>query len=287
MAGVILRTAGGTLLFAIFLWLVRIDDYRVAGMMLTFPMLNGIGLVAAGENAERLTKSMVPVITLNGAMCFLFASALVSWETARAYPGTLTALATALWVGVYAVLQARDVTFARSSSMLAYAAGCALASLAATYWLWPACMAISGGTAVRPGGLAGVVEGWPTIVLFAASLAIAFGVAHSYQHAHAAIGRLAALPMVPLFGLYTVATVAAADPEGLAKLEVMRSLVLIGWIIALVFVVALSHYVASTAFAPWGGFKRITALFVGWALCLGCIVASAKVAAAVSACTSG
>ena len=53
MAGVILRTAGGTLLFIAFLWLVRVDDYRVAGMMLTFPMLNGIGLLGAGLHAER------------------------------------------------------------------------------------------------------------------------------------------------------------------------------------------------------------------------------------------
>ena len=55
-------------------------------MMLTFPMLNGIGLVGAGANAERLTKAMLPVITLNGAMCFLFAWTLAASETARAHP---------------------------------------------------------------------------------------------------------------------------------------------------------------------------------------------------------
>ena len=78
-------------------------------MMLTFPMLNGIGLVGAGANAERLTKAMVPVITLNGAMCFLFALALTESETARAHPAALTALAAVLWLCVYAVLETRNV----------------------------------------------------------------------------------------------------------------------------------------------------------------------------------
>jgi hypothetical protein len=83
MAGVLLRTAGGTLLFVAFLWMVRVDDHRIAGMLLTFPMLNGIGLVSARANAKQLSKSMLPVIALNGLMCFLFVAALIAWEPAR------------------------------------------------------------------------------------------------------------------------------------------------------------------------------------------------------------
>jgi hypothetical protein len=285
MAGVLLRTAGGTLLFVILLWLVRIDDYRVAGMMLTFPMLNGIGLVAAGANAERLTKAMLPVITLNGVMCFLFAWILTASETARSHPALMTMLAVLAWLGVYAALEARNIAFARNATMTAFAAGCALASLAVTYWLWPACASVPTAAVVRPGGLAGVMEGWVTIGLFAASLAIVFGFAHRFQNAHAAIGRLAALPMVPLFGLYTVATVLGPDPAALGKLETMRSMVLIGWAFALLFVVALSRYVMRSAFASSSAFNRLAALIAGWALCLGCIVASAKIADQLAACT--
>jgi len=285
MAGVLLRTAGGTLLFVILLWLVRIDDYRVAGMMLTFPMLNGIGLVAAGANAERLTKAMLPVITLNGVMCFLFAWILTASETARSHPALMTMLAVLAWLGVYAALEARNIALARNATMTAFAAGCALASLAVTYWLWPACASVPAAAVVRPGGLAGVMEGWVTIGLFAASLAVVFGFAHRFQNAHAAIGRLAALPMVPLFGLYTVATVLGPDPAALGKLETMRSMVLIGWAFALLFVVALSRYVMRSAFASSSAFNRLAALIAGWALCLGCIVASAKIAAALAACT--
>ena len=285
MAGVLLRTTGGTLLFVAFLWLVRIDDYRVAGMMLTFPMLNGIGLVAAGANAERLTKAMLPVITLNGAMCFAFASALVWSQTARKHPGALTALAAVLWLGVYAVLEVRDIAFARRSSMFAYVAGCAAASAAITYLLWPWCAPDTGQAVVRAGGVAGVLEGWVTILLFAASLAIVFWFAHRFQHAHAAIGRLAALPMVPLFGLYTVATVLEPDPAALAKLETLRSMILVGWMLALAFAVALAAFVSRTAFAPSGTFKHMTALLIGWGLCLGGIVVSAKFAPMLAGCT--
>ena len=93
MVSVLLRTAGGTALFVAFLWLVRIDDYRVAGMMLTFPMLNGMALVSAGANARQTGQSMVPIVTLNGVMCFLLALAFAWSDTARAHPLALTMLA--------------------------------------------------------------------------------------------------------------------------------------------------------------------------------------------------
>jgi hypothetical protein len=287
MAGVLLRTAGGTLLYVFFLWLVRIDDYRVAGMMLTFPMLNGIGLLGAGENAERQIKSMLPVITLNGAMCFLFAWILVASEFARSHPALVTALAVLAWLGVYAVLEIGNIAFARNATMTVFAAGCAVASLAITYWLWPACTSVPAATVVRSGGLAGVMEGWATILLFATSLAIFFGFAHRFQHAHAAIGRLAALPIVPLFGLYTVATVLESDPAALGKLETMRSMILIGWAFAMVFAVLYARYVMRSASAGSSTLVRATLLIAGWALCLGCIVVSARIATALSVCGLG
>lgn len=285
MAGVILRTAGGTLLFAVFLWLVRVDDYRVAGMLLTFPMLNGIGLLGAGPNAERLAKSMTPVVALNGVMCFALTWVLAQSPTARAHPGLLIALTTMAWFGVYAVLETRNVAFTRSSSLAAFAAASVVACLAITYWLWPPCASVPTSAVLRAGGLAGVMEGWATVALFAASLAIFFGFAHRFQHAHAAIGRLAALPIVPLFGLYTAATVLWSDPAAPAKLETMRSMVLIGWMIAVVFVVVFSQYLAFSTSRGHGAWQRVAGLIAGWALCLGCIAGSAKIATVLAACS--
>jgi hypothetical protein len=285
MAGVILRTAAGTALFVAFLWLVRVDDYRIAGMMLTFPMLNGIGLVGAGANAERLTKAMLPVITLNGAMCFLFTGILATSQSARAHPAAVTAVAVAGWLGVYAWLENKGMAFASSASMGVFAVCAAAATPAVTYWLWPSCAADPVAAVVRAGGWVGVMDGWVTIVLFAASLAIFFGFAHRFQDAHAAIGRLAALPMVPLFGLYTVATVVGSDPTALAKLEALRSMVLIGWTFAMGFAVVFAYYVVRAAQAKSGTPALAAALVAGWALCLGCILTSAKIATSLAGCS--
>jgi hypothetical protein len=286
MAGVILRIAAGTLLYVAFLWLVRIDDWRIAGMMLTFPMLNGIGLVSAGGNSDRLTKAMMPVITLNGLMCFLVATALATWDVARSHPLAVTGAAAAAWLAVYSVLEARNLAFARTATLDVFVVGCAIATAAVTYWFWPGCVALlPAGSSVRSGGFAGVIENWVTILLFALSLALLFGFAHRYSHAHAAIGRLAALPAVPLFGLYTVGTVAAADAAGLAKLQTMQSMVLVGWIIAAAFAVAFSRYVmvaARTGSAMW---TRVAALILGWVICLALIVGAARVASTLSACS--
>ena len=284
MVSVLLRTAGGTLLFVAFLWLVRVDDYRVAGMMLTFPMLNGMALVSAREHAHKTGQSMVPIVVLNGAMCFLFALALAWSDTARAHPVPLTALAAVLWLCVYAVLEGRNVMMPWGGATAVFAAACVMASVAITYWLWPACTPLAAQVPVRAGGLAGVLDSWIRIALFALSLFIVFVVAHFYRDAHAAIGRLGALPIVPLFGLYTVASVLASDPAAIPKLETMRSMVLIGWMIALVFAVVLATYVARTSSVRSGMLGHLAALVAGWAICLAGIVAVARIATAYWGC---
>lgn len=284
MAGVILRTAAGTALFVAFLWLVRIDNWRVAGMMLTFPMLNGMALVAAREHARKTGQSMVPIVTLNGVMCFALALALAWSDTARAHPLALTLLAAVLWLCVYAVLETRNVMIPWGWETAVFAAGCVMASVAITTWLWPACTTLANEAPVRAGGLAGVVDSWFRIALFALSLFIVFVVAHFYRDAHAAIGRLGALPIVPLFGLYTVASVLASDPAAIPKLETMRSMVLIGWMIALVFAVVLAAYVARTSSPRSGTLGHLAALAVGWAICLAGIVASARMTMTFTGC---
>jgi hypothetical protein len=285
MAGVLLRTAGGTLLYVAFLWFVRIDDWRVAGMMLTFPMLNGMALVSARENANASGQSMVPIVTLNGVMCFLFALALAWSETARAHPLAITLVATVLWICVYMVLE-KGNAIVPVRAWLAYGAAWTVATVALTIWLWPACTTAAAASPFRTGGLAGVMDSWVRILLFAGSLLVVFAFAHVYRDAHAAIGRLGALPIVPLFGLYTVASVLAADPAAAAKLETMRSMVPVGWLFALIFAVAIAAYVANTSRGKPAPFKHLAALLIGWALCLGAIAASARIAPLIAGCAA-
>jgi hypothetical protein len=285
MAGVILRTAAGTALFVAFLWLVRIDDYRVAGMMLTFPMLNGMALVSAAEHARKTGQSMVPIVVLNGVMCFLFTLALAWSDAARAHPIALTVLAAVLWLCVYVVLETRNVMVPWGWATAAFAAACVVVSVAITYWLWPACTIFANEAPVRAGGLAGLLDSWVRIALFALSLFVVFAVAHFYQDAHAAIGRLGALPIVPLFGLYTVAGVLASDPAAVPKLETMRSMVLAGWMIALVFAVVLAVYVARTSSPQSRPLGHLATLIVGWGLCLAGIAVSARLATTLAGCS--
>ena len=122
-------------------------------------------------------------------------------------------------------------------------------------------------------------------VLFALSLFVVFVVAHLYRNAHAAIGRLGALPIVPLFGLYTVASVLAADPAAVPKLETMRSMVLVGWMIALVFAIVLAAYVARTSSTRSATLGHLAALIIGWAICLVGIAASARLATTLAGCS--
>jgi hypothetical protein len=285
MAGVILRTAAGTALFVAFLWLVRIDDYRVAGMMLTFPMLNGMALVSAREHARKTGQSMVPIVVLNGAMCFLFTLALAWSDVARAHPIALTALAAVLWLCVYAVLETRNIMVPWGWATAVFAAACVMVSVAITTWLWPGCTMFASEAPLRAGGLAGVLDSWIRIALFALSLFVVFVVAHFYRDAHAAIGRLGALPIVPLFGLYTVAGVLASDPAAVPKFETMRSMVLIGWMIALVFAIVLAAYVARTSTPQSRPLRHLAALIFGWGLCLAGIAVSAKLATTLAGCS--
>jgi hypothetical protein len=245
-----------------------------------------MALVSARENAWATGQSMVPVVVLNGTMCFLFTLALAWSGTARAHPLALTLLATALWICVYGWLEMRNVV-APARVWVGFSALCVALSVALTYWLWPACAEILRDAPVRAGGMAGVLEGWARIALFAISLLIVFAVAHFYRDAHAAIGRLGALQIVPLFGLYTVASVLASDPDAVPKFETLRSMVLIGWMIALLFAVLLAAYVARTSQPKSGASRHLAVLILGWALCVGAIAVFARTIPALAGCAAG
>src|SRR5262249_22203022 len=66
----ILKAVLGTGLFALILWCAQSRNPRVAGMMLTFPALNGLGLLTAESHDPHLmARAMLPMIALNGLLC--------------------------------------------------------------------------------------------------------------------------------------------------------------------------------------------------------------------------
>jgi tetrahydromethanopterin S-methyltransferase subunit E len=66
----------------------------------------------------------------------------------------------------------------------------------------------------------------------------------------------------------------------------MRSMVLVGWMFALLFAVLLAAYVANTARGKPTPLEHLAALIIGWSLCLGAIAASARLAPLFAGCTA-
>src|SRR5262249_42776955 len=66
----ILKAVVGTCLFTMILWCAQSNRPRAAGMMLTFPVLNGLGLLMAeSHDLHLMAQAMFPMIALNGLLC--------------------------------------------------------------------------------------------------------------------------------------------------------------------------------------------------------------------------
>src|SRR5215471_10110029 len=66
----LLKAVVGTCLFAVILWCAQSSNPRAAGMLLTFPALNGLGLLMAeSDNLHLMGRAMLPMIALNGLLC--------------------------------------------------------------------------------------------------------------------------------------------------------------------------------------------------------------------------
>ena len=60
-------------LFILILWCAQSRHPRAAGMMLTFPALNGIGLLTAeGHDLYLMARAMIPMMALNGLLCTMY-----------------------------------------------------------------------------------------------------------------------------------------------------------------------------------------------------------------------
>src|SRR5688572_30116099 len=72
----------GTLAFLLIGYLGSSSDKRVAGVMLTFPVLNGIGpLTSPDKDPIAVAGAMMPMIALNALLFFCFITAFLSGRT--------------------------------------------------------------------------------------------------------------------------------------------------------------------------------------------------------------
>jgi hypothetical protein len=282
------RVAAGTTLFVLVLAAVQSRDARVAGMMLTFPALNGISLMMAQVADKRaMARAMLAVIALNGwlglAYIAVFAglfAALGSDAVRWVWP--LSALTFVTWLVVCGLLS-RAAPWGERAVLWGFVV--VTPGLIALWWVvCPLARDVPG-----DGGLGGLLAAHGArIALFAATLALLLAAAQWLGATHTLIGRLGAFPLLPLFSLATIAEAAQAGRGGIDRLLALRPAMLLGLLLAMAFAWIYSGFLMALSrrgLSPsrwWLG--ALTGLVGGWIVTAALIFASMAAVAAIEGC---
>jgi hypothetical protein len=222
------------IIFGAFLYFVSgIRMHRAAGMMLTFPALNGITL-AFSPNALSLASGMLPMIAVNGLLCLafiqLFEVISSHWPQQRWIGRYLFFLGCAIWYGASRMTIPVPITWQSP-----FIAGYAILAVAVTIVLWynrP--VAKAGGIRVPILNFLKDQKLWGRIGLFEGIFIAVLAFDHWGSTIFA--GQLGAAPLLPLFGLAVIAE--GTDP--VQKLKRVKISILLGPIFAMSFVFVLA-----------------------------------------------
>lgn len=274
MAELAAKVVFGTALFVVVLWIAQ-HRPSAAGMMVTFPALNGIGLLFADPpELEEVAGAMLFLPVINAALCVLYLNLFESWgKSARQSPTAISfALLGILGVGWFflAWLITNNDWKVGPGYDLVYALGAALA-----------------GAGIIAASLRRQTEGPGTnetvpfaaiigrnrlrILLFMLTLALAV-VAHRLTNSSAVLGVLSALPLVGMFSLHAVAANDSLSPaQRYSDLNAMRDGVWFGPTIAITFIMVfwrcleqIAQFTSGLAYMALGSLL----LIVGWAICM-------------------
>ena len=198
LLALILKLALGTLAFAWILWTVRNVNPRAVGMTLTFPALNGIVLLTITDKVvSEMVLAIFPLMLFNGFLPAVFIA------LRRRVPEWLAiALCLLLWVLLASLLEWQAVWPYRGA--LAAIAAILVVVCAAGAFRALRSMGVPAPTLQeRSTGVADFLrERGARIFWFFVSLVIVSTVAYVFRDAHSLVGRLSALPLVPLFVLH-------------------------------------------------------------------------------------
>jgi hypothetical protein len=200
LSALLLKLVLGTLAFVWILWTVRDVNPRAVGMTLTFPTLNGVVMLSVTDKlVSEMVLGIVPLMFFNG---FLPAMFLALRRRLDGRQGLAIAICLMLWAALAALLEWQALWPHRRALALAatvlilICAGWAFVTLRALDKPEPAA---TGSAAALPEFLR---ERKPRIAWFFVSLLIVSSVAYALRDAHSLIGRLSALPLVPLFVMH-------------------------------------------------------------------------------------
>lgn len=246
-----LKALLGACLFLLILWCAQHRQPRAAGMMLTFPAINGLGLLTA-ETADPvvIARAMIPMIALNGVLCALYILALrqpgavLPSLPPRLKAGVVVSGCLVLW-GAFALAVAPWVQalLVSSSQVLLFLGGYALlGGLATALWLW---LPVRPATGSRQ-SFVGVLQA--NVVRVGVMLGLLVLVMLLARHgAEAWAGRFSAFPLIPFYSLLALAPRHADHHEAAVRLGVVGSTVLFGPVLAIAFVWGFAYYLTALA----------------------------------------
>lgn len=227
----LVKLALGLAVFVALGYLGRFYDKRLAGVLLTFPILNSIGIVT-GDDPLAVADAVYAVVVFNGLILFFmigFCERLT--PMAGASDNTKLVVRVAVWAAIWAICAPLITAFRDDLPGIAsiLALQIALAALAVVF-VWAPPQTATNGGAPRlslSGHLRALVELWGNasgivrMGLFVLCCGLLFLAAHFYTSKW--VGMFSA---VPLPGLFAIATLSVMNAQEDFKL--MRDTVLIG-----------------------------------------------------------
>ncbi len=291
MAGatsLVARVTAGTALFILVLAAVHSSDARIAGMMLTFPALNGISLMLAPVTDKRsMARSMLASIALNGVVGVGYIVALslaARWalDGAAHWVWPLSGLAFTAWLIVCWGMSRGPPIIDR----MLFRGFVALAPVLVVLW-WVTCP-IARASPAGDGAAALVWTHAIRIVLFALTLALLLAACEWLGATNAVLGRLGAFPLLPLFSLATIAEGESTATGGMARLAAAKPAMLLGLLLAMAFVWVYASFLDRLGRATPSRLRRWTSalagLIAGWIVCAGVIFASMSAVKLIEGC---
>jgi hypothetical protein len=280
IAVAILKLALGTSFYIVLISVARLFP-TAAGMMLTFPALNGLTLVAAPqrENVAGATRTMLFMPVLNCLLCALYVFAFL-WLNPKGALFELIAALGVIWVIIAGSLVLQKVEIRCKRNQLVYVCVCTLALVILL-------LAFVGYTPERtPISTSDsnwwqfMEQNWGKLALFAICLTTVILVSDflslwfSSSLISRLLGVLGGFPLVPFFGLYTV-----AYPEGKSvgeRLDAFGSFAVSIWfgpVVAFGFIILFSEHLLRRGRYEHGQWlTRFAWAFPFWAGCFGVII---------------
>jgi hypothetical protein len=270
----ILKAVLGTCLFTLILWCAQSNNPRIAGMMLTFPALNGLGLLTAQSyDLHLMARAMLPMIALNGLLCATYITAQrqllgrLPHLSPKVTVWTLLGACVVLWGGMALwVAPLVEPYLVSARQVMAFICAYAVGSVPLTACLlwspvhehgrrWQSFWSVLRANAGRVGGM---------FILLVLVMLVAHGRAEAWA------GRLSALPLLPFYSLLMLSPTRMHRQLEVARLEHVGSTVLLGPVVAIVFVWIFAQYLNALSLLR-GTARSVAAAVLGllilWSVC--------------------